>query len=284
MNPMANGRERLGWSEPVWQHVDQAVHDEAVRAEIASKFIPLRGPFPDALTVPADVIDTEAMAIEEGLVKPLIELWVDFALTPQQVAGEERLATAMTLATRASNLLSRAEDVLIFQGDGALTSEFFTRVRYRSGPVGPGLLNSATQAIEVDPLEGATKKYGEKTFEAVARAYSLLQRVGHNGPYALVLHSEVYADTYAPLASTLVMPADRIRPLVTQGFYGTGTLPESTGLLVSLGGNTMDVVVGIDPTTAFQQMDDSGIYRFRVFERFALRIKDPSSIVRLHFK
>jgi hypothetical protein len=29
---MANGRERLGWSEPVWQHVDQAVHDEAVRA------------------------------------------------------------------------------------------------------------------------------------------------------------------------------------------------------------------------------------------------------------
>jgi hypothetical protein len=31
-------------------------------------------------------------------------------------------------------------------------------------------------------------------------------------------------------------------------------------------------------------MDDSGIYRFRVFERFALRIKDPSSIVRLHFK
>ena len=281
---MANGRDNLAWSEPVWQQIDQAVHEEAMRAEIASKFIPLRGPFPNALTVPADVIDTESMTIDEGLTKPLIELWVDFALTPQQVASEEQLATAMTLATRASNFLSTAEDLLIFQGDEALKGEFFKRVRYRSGPVGAGLLNSATQVLEVNPLDAKTKRYGEKTFEAVARAYSLLQRNGHNGPYALVLHSDIYADTFAPLPNTLVMPADRIRPLVTQGFYGTGTLPKANGLLVSLGGNTMDVVVGINPTTVFQQVDNSGIHRFRVFERFALRIKDPSSLVRLHFR
>ena len=281
---MANGRDKLEWSEPVWQQIDQAVHDEAMRAEIASKFIPLRGPFANALTVPADVIDTEAMTIDEGLTTPLIELWVDFALTPQQVASEEQLATAMTLATRASNFLSTAEDLLIFQGDEALKGEFFKRVRHRSGPVGAGLLNSATQVLEVDGSDPRTQRYGENTFAAVARAYSLLQGKGHNGPYALVLHSDIYADTFAPLANTLVMPADRIRPLVTQGFYGTGTLPKGSGLLVSLGGNTMDVVVGINPTTVFQQVDDSGIYRFRVFERFALRIKDPSSLVRLQFR
>jgi uncharacterized linocin/CFP29 family protein len=281
---MANGRDKLEWSEPVWQNIDQAVHEEAVRAEISSKFIPLRGPFPDALTVPADVIDTEAMTIDEGLTKPLIELWVDFALTPQQVAGEEHLATAMTLATRAANFLSTAEDLLILQGDGALKGEFFKRVRYRGGPAGAGLLNSATQVIEVEPLEAGTKRYGEKTFEAVARAYSFLQSKGHNGPYALVLHSDIYADTFAPLPNMLVMPADRIRPLVTQGFHGTGTLPQANGLLVSVGGNTMDLVVGINPTTVFQQVDNSGIHRFRVFERFALRIKDPSSMVRLQFQ
>ncbi len=281
---MGNGRDKLGWDDPLWQHIDQAVHEEAVRTEIASKFIPVRGPFPNALTVPADIIDTDAMNIEEGITKALVELWVDFTLTPQQVANEGQLGTAMTLATRASNMLSRAEDLLIFQGDEALKHDFFKRVHHRSGPVGAGLLKSATQNVEVKAADARSKTYGEKTFEAVARAYSLLQKQGHNGPYALVLHSDIYADTFAPLSNTLIMPADRIRPLVAEGFFGTGTLPEATGLLISLGGNAMDVVVGVDPLTSFEQMDSSGLYCFRVFERFALRIKDPSAIVRLYFR
>ena len=58
--------------------------------------------------------------------------------------------------------------------------------------------------------------------------------------------------------TTLIMPADRIKPLVTAGFYGTGTVPPLTGLLVSLGGNTMDLVVGMDVTTSFLQEDPDG--------------------------
>ena len=100
-----------------------------------------------------------------------------------------------------------------------------------------------------------------------------------------------HADSYAPLPDTLIMPADRIKPLMTAGFYGTGTLPSNlptkvsfTGLLVSLGGNTMDLVVGLDATTAFMQQDTDGAYRFRVVERFALRVKDTTAIVRLEFQ
>jgi Encapsulating protein for peroxidase len=54
------------------------------------------------------------------------------------------------------------------------------------------------QVIEVEPMDRKSSKYGEQTFEAVAKAYSLLQKNSHYGPYALVLHSEVYA---APLAN-----------------------------------------------------------------------------------
>ena len=93
-------------------------------------------------------------------------------------------------------------------------------------------------------------------------------------PMRWPLQHEPYADTYAPLATTLIMPADRIKPLVTAGFYGTGTVPPLTGLLVSLGGNTMDLVVGMDVTTSFLQEDPDGLYRLRVWERFALRRKD----------
>jgi hypothetical protein len=143
-----------------------------------------------------------------------------------------------------------------------------------------------------DPL-----RFGERTFAAVSLAYSRLQsgnnlQQAHYGPYALVLHNEPYADTYAPLPTTLIMPADRIKPLMTAGFYGSGTLPsqgnapnerETTGIVVSLGGNTMDLVVGMDAITAFLQEDTQGQYRFRVYERFALRLKDTSSVIRLEF-
>lgn len=281
---MNTGRDKLDWTDAIWQRIDQAVHEEAVRAEVASKFLPARGPFPDALTVPADVIDTETMTVGEGVTKPLIELWVDFSLTPQQVSNEESLSTALTLATRAANLLSRAEDFLIFQGDAATKMELFKHVHYRSGPVGTGLLKATSKVIEVTPTDAKAKKYGENSFHAVVKACSFLQELGHHGPYALALQSDLYADSFAPFAGTLVMPADRIRPLLSLGYFGTGTLPQAVGVVVSLGGNTIDVVVGADPTTAFQQIDSSGVYRFRVFERFALRIKDASAIVRLDFK
>ena len=84
---------------------------------------------------------------------------------------------------------------------------------------------------------------------------------------------------------------------MTAGFFGSGTLPtstgaatsvpagtKSTGVLVSLGGNTMDLVVGLDATTAFMQQDPNGYYRFRVVERFALRLKDSTGVILLEFQ
>src|SRR5690348_13274934 len=69
--------------------------------------------------------------------------------------------------------------------------------------------------------------YAEHTFAAVAEGYSVLQGNGQYGPYALVLQTTPYADTYAPLPDTLILTADRIKPLMTAGFFGTGTLPSN---------------------------------------------------------
>jgi uncharacterized linocin/CFP29 family protein len=275
------GRDSVAWSQDVWTRVDQAVHDEIQRTGIASKLMPISGPMPDAATVPADVIDESTMTVSEDAVLPVVELSVEFGLTPQQVDTEAALSTAETLATRAANLLAQAEDLLIFQGDKATASPIFGMVKTR-GAAGKGLIGASTETVEVE--HSGNGGYGEQTVRAVARAYSLLQSKGQYGPYALVLRTEEYADTFEPLPNTLVMPADRIKPLMNQGFYGTGTLPEVTGLLLSLGGASMDVMVGVDPVTAFLQIDQDGIHRFRVFERFALRVKDPSAIVRLQFE
>jgi uncharacterized linocin/CFP29 family protein len=262
-------------------------------------------------------------SVDEGATLRLNEYYVEFELTPQQVDQEEGdfknlgHSTAVTLATKAANILAQAEDLIIFQGQNAITGAGpFTsqQVQTLGGnqPLDTGLLNFPVGAklpgagpltvapappitvLLVPPLAPAVPGviYGPNTFEFVAQAYSQLQAVGHYGPYALVLETIPYADTFAPLPATLTLTADRIKPLMTAGFFGTGTLPPNPppapvapyfGVMVSLGGNTMDLVSGHEPIAAFQQEDTTGNFRFRVLQRFALRVKDPTAVVILQF-
>src|SRR3974377_920748 len=173
---MTLGRERLDWSHDIWTGIDEAVHGEFQRTAGAPKFLPLHGPVADALTVPADVIDLDTMTVNEVAVTPIVELGVEFGLTRQQVGNEAQLSTAITLATRAANFLSQAEDLTLFQGDRAFGNPLFKRVQHSGGSAGLGVLFVADQVVPVNPVSAGL--YGEHTFEAVAKAYSLLQNQG----------------------------------------------------------------------------------------------------------
>jgi uncharacterized linocin/CFP29 family protein len=324
------GRDKLPWNNDIWNRIDNAVKAESKRTKVAAKFLPPFGPVGNVANVPADRIDGQALTVNDDTVR-ILELWVPFRLTKEQVDEEEHLATAVTLATRATNMLAQGEDLIIFQGQQVIApaprplfdpARGDNRVFYRERPADNGLLSlnpdraNPTMAIQVPappavvpdpapavaaapapararavvPAPAPAARYGENTFEAVVRGISLLQDRGHYGEYALVLPTAIYADTYAPLAGTLIMPADRIQPLVTAGFYGTGTLPTNppapatTGILMSLGGNAMDLVCSIPPTAAYFQEDPlDGRHVFRIFERFVLRLKSFTAVVQLNF-
>jgi uncharacterized linocin/CFP29 family protein len=309
----ANGRDKIHWSKEIWDRIDRAVHAEMLRTRVAQKFLPIRPVLPRTTSVPFDSIelptaDSPTYSVDEGATTRLNEYWVEFSLTPQQVDHESGdpmelgHSTAVTLATRAANILARAEDIVIFQGaNGIAGSSLFNdkpaKVLNRGIPADSGLLDLALKGaaqppilpdVEAIPVPLLDKTipgvYGANTFQNVASAYAKLQKKGQYGPYALVLETIPYADTYAPVAAGLVITADRIKPLMTAGFYGSGTLLASRGVLVSLGGNTMDLVVGLDATVAFMQQDPNGNFRFRVVQRFALRLKDSSAVVRLEFE
>ena len=342
-----NGRDKIHWSREVWERIDKAVHAEMMRTRICQKFLPIRPVFPRTTSVPFDSIQPPAgndptFSVDEGATTRLNEFWVEFSLTPQQVdhetgdLAELGHSTAVTLATRAANILAQAEDLIVFQGANALTNPLFNppapvplvaggpappppppKVLSRGTPSDSGLLDLPVAGAAAPPLTpavqalpvilaaaGTPNVYGSNTFQQVSAGYSILQGAGQYGPYALVLQTTPYADTYAPVAAGLVITADRIKPLMTAGFYGSGTLPTNipasvsfvvppaapagnasfTGVLVSLGGNTMDIVVGLDATTAFMQQDPNGNFRFRVVERFALRLKDTTAVIRLEFQ
>ena len=238
-----NGRDRVGWARESWDRIDRAVHDEMCRVGIGRQFLPLV-PAADATTVSADRITeiresesaSAVLSVDEAAVTAVIEIWVEFALTKQQTAAEEALQTAVTLGTRAANLLIQGEDLLLFQGDTlARQDPLFKdhRIQTRAGPGPRGLANPRTKPPAVDPplqtIEvpfARADTYGENTFAAVAEAYSELQARGHYGPYALVLPTRAYADAFAPLENTLILTADRLLPLVEGRLYGTGTVPE----------------------------------------------------------
>jgi len=320
MPPATNnlGRDKVHWTKEIWDRIDKAVHDEVMRTRVGQKFLPIRPVLPRTTSVPFDSItlptqDVPSLSVDEGASTRVNEYWVEFSLTPAQVEDETGNitelghSTAVTLATKAANLLAQGEDLVIFQGQNAITGNLLfanTTVHNRGVPDDTGLLDlnlpgqqnppllPPVQVVSV-PLLDPTKPgvYGENTFGKVALAYADLQGQGQYGPYALVLQTTPYADAYAPLKSTLILTADRLNPLMTAGFYGTGTLPSKlpskasfSGVIVSLGGNTVDLVVGLDATTAFMQQDTDGNYRFRVVERFALRLKDTTAVVRLEFQ
>jgi uncharacterized linocin/CFP29 family protein len=179
-------------------------------------------------------------------------------------------------------------------------------VGYRFPTSDFGLLNlnnpdfPPAQIVPVNPRI-ANGPYQDRTVAAVAQAFAILQANGQYGPYALLLQTNPFADANSPLPTTLITPAEPIRHLMNAGFYGSGTLASAadaglplppnvlyTGFVVSLGGNTMDLVRGKmtedeDVIVRFEQKDVSGNYRFRVMQRFALRIKDISAAVLLQF-
>mgnify|MGYP006308394229 FL=1 len=85
------------------------------------------------------------------------------------------------------------------------------------------------------------------------------------------------------LFRSLVTTADRIKPLVEGGFYGTGTLPNDKGLLVALGGEPTTLYVGREITTEFRREEGSK-YIFAVVERIQFVARDVRSLVLLQFE
>ena len=62
------------------------------------------------------------------------------------------------------------------------------------------------------------------------------------------------------------------------------TADERIDLLLSLADDTVDLVIAAAATPEFRRVDGNGRFEFVVFERFALRIKDPTAIVRLNVR
>jgi uncharacterized linocin/CFP29 family protein len=298
------------WTAEIWNSIDKAVADEHKLTAIAAKILM---PVPDGGmdgTVYADAVHVGrdgVLSVDEGENRSIVEIAVLFKVRQGQVDNEAQMKTAESLAIKAANLLARGEDLLIFQGlaaalkdplfDGKTVTLITPDQNGNSTRVDSLLFANNRQTIQVEPAEpnpnDTLSIYGENTYAAVARGYATLQE-HHYGRQALVLPTTIYADTYATRTTTLDIPAitaDRIKGLIGDRVYGTSTLPalngpasRAKGVLLALDGNTMDLVSQMGPTVEVVTQDPQrGDYVFKVYERFALRLKDPEAVFELDF-
>jgi uncharacterized linocin/CFP29 family protein len=272
----------LNWSDAQWQKVKESVNEAYKKASIRDAFLrPPLGPLlgsaetvRNELIVDPDTSPPNAFpytitldADHDHVNVKLVTVTVNVALSSEQVA-EEALSNATLAFRRAANILAQEEDRVVFNGFGVGGPDSV----FVSPHTGPhhGLADVNAQA-----------KFGtlkppipEAIVEAVVHAVNDLENRFNPGPFACVLGNDLFEKANAPTAA-LVLPSDRIRPLLKGGpFLCSGTMNRKCGIVVSLAGNVVDVVMGTPPTVQFLHRSNVAKFIFRVYERFVLRIRD----------
>jgi uncharacterized linocin/CFP29 family protein len=126
--------------------------------------------------------------------------------------------------------------------------------------------------------------------KAVHAALLRLEERGYYTEYHLALGEKLWVALHEPTAGSLVLPRDRIEPSLAGGaLHRTTAIPAEEALLISLDGPTLDRVSagspGARPKFEFLRAETDKnreeIYRFRIRERFAPRVRESHAVVRL---
>jgi uncharacterized linocin/CFP29 family protein len=283
------------WTEAHWTRIQETVRDEAKKARVAASFMPLHGPLPDdAQTAPLQRLQSvpgagagELLQIEDNVTRRLTTLAVNVGLRSAQVA-EAELDTALVAFRRAANLIARAEDYVVFRGQAGPSPPAPIELRpcdIRGGEAFAGLLPTALIAGQ----EPVGRPFAVGLVGAVSRAVSTLERRGHMGPFAVVLGNLLFDAAHSPLG-TLVLPSDRIRPLIDGPLLRSSWLNRfaggkqvASGIVVSLADDLLDLVVAKEISVRHLQVTTAPSPRhvYRVSQRFTVRIKQRTALVAL---
>jgi uncharacterized linocin/CFP29 family protein len=290
----------IQWTSAQWDMVNNAVTEAFGKASVAAAFLPCYGP----LSQSAEYVRAEKFAttgsrvtITDDTTVKLFNLMVTVELSSEQVA-EEALSSALLAFRRASSTLAQIEDHLVFNGRykdaeraeerrkiyqglqigdnrvPELTDDQDRIVRKSSPNHLTGLIDVATAEQIQKSITEAKESDAEQLVAEVARSVVELENNMHPGPFACILGTEAFVAAYTPEPGGLVLPADRITPILNGPLLRSGQMPTRSGIVVSIATNAIDIVVATPPTVQFLQVNDNAKYIFRVYEKFTLRIKD----------
>ncbi|WP_338471567.1 family 1 encapsulin nanocompartment shell protein [Niallia sp. XMNu-256] len=261
-----------------WQELDQTVFESVKKQLVGRRFIDIYGPLGEGVqSVTNDIYATPeqgeisfhgedlGLSVPSSRVTLTIPmLYKDFILYWRDIQQAKTLGSPIdfSASANAGQQCALLEDDLIFNG-----SEEFNI---------PGIMNvkGKLSHIRSDWMESGN------AFGDVVEARNKLLRMGHTGPYALVLSPELYALVHRVHQGTHVLEIEHIRELMTAGVYQSPMIKKGTGFVIDAGRQNIDLAIASDFDTYFLDQDNMNFY-FRVFETVVPRIKRPSAICTL---
>jgi hypothetical protein len=279
--------DQLNWGDDQRTLVRDLIAEEVNKARLSHNFIPTSELGEDARSVRSDKYDSGNNTVDDVTQIPLVEVSAFVSLTRAQ-ATDKDLSSALLLIRRSANKLARAHDAIIFNGqpkaDELPPKAKDLGLKAEWGSANGGLFETRNEVkVEVDPAGEQT--IGEALVGAVAEAVVRLENAGYIGSYVLILGQTLFAEANTPSTGSMVLPTDRIKNLLEleqdQHVHRSSVLDDEMGVLLSLGGAPMDRAVAINPTFEFLRIGEHERRMCRVFERFALRLKEKDSVIKL---
>jgi uncharacterized linocin/CFP29 family protein len=279
VNGSNNGINPAGWDEASWKDINDAIQGVVASIRVTTQVFPPQL-LPNAQNVCDQRVDpTPPLTMSEGSTKSFIKVREEFVLTQNQVDTNSDTHVAQTLGMLIAATLAQVTDGIIFQGNNFSTPPGVTIER---PPEDDGLFGIAASNVNVILKDGR----GDLIYDAVVQGIAELNALGmatQQKQCALFLESSVFAQAQSALPNTMVTPASSIAPLVEGGFFSTSGLQPNTGLLVTLGGDPIDVAIRDEATATWLRQDGDG-HHFDVYSSFQYVVKDPRALVQLEFQ
>ena len=170
---------------------------------------------------------------------------------------------SMAKAAAAASICARSEELLAFYGSEAAGSR--------------GLMNVEGRNV----MNGLRWEKPGESFENFKAIRELLSSKGLTGPFAAVVHPEIYAAMHRVLVPSSVLEITHVSDLLGGGVYQSALLAPGTGVAVSTGGQNLELAVSVDTSAAFLGATKMNL-PFRVFKAISLRILRVEAICTFH--
>lgn len=265
-------------SREEWTELDQTVFESVKKQLVGRRFIDIYGPLGEGVqSVTNDIYDSpeqgaisfhgedSQLSIPSRRVTLTIPmLYKDFILYWRDIQQAKTLGSPIDFSASANAAQQSAllEDDLIFNGSKEFQLQGIMNVK--------GKLSH----IRSDWMESGN------AFSDVVEARNKLLRMGHTGPYALVLSPELYALVHRVHQGTHVLEIEHVRELMTAGVYQSPMIKSGTGVVLDAGKQNLDLAIASDYDTVFLDLDNLN-YHYRVYEAIVPRIKRPTAICTL---
>lgn len=275
LNPMPDYIHRGDpLSAEEWSHLARMV-SAVGDSTVARRFIEVTGPLgAGTQTVPTEtlvgitegyksLLGRESQPVKTGQrdsgIVPIISK--DFVVHWRDLAEARLLGQRFSLAkaAAAASSVARSEDKLVLYGHSPLGYKGLMTIEGRNIATG---------------LEWGKPGDAFRNFTLITH---MLLTKGYNGPFAAVVHPNIYAEMHRVLRGSSLLEIAHVKALISAGVFRSSLLAPRTGLVVSTGKQNLDLVVSVDTTVAFLGARRMNL-PFRVFKAVYLRVLRSDAI------